>query len=385
MSRNPDIAQAHPQSIAIEQGRWDELDRLINREHPRYGEYARVAEEARSLLSRMLMSTNMPGGWPMIQRGWEKVLELYQRAVTIRGSMVHDGLHATSGTTPGGSIEASCNRTFDAMESNPLFRANGVDLKKIAVALDVNPSELLSKSTVPGNLFFMKVGNSYGVNFSQINWARQKLTDVENAPGLVETVPGLREVIQRLRAGVNQIANTDPVRSVRNDLENAPNKQPLATMMPLRVIGALGGALVSGIGLVYVLTGNKEFTWPIFAWAGMGYYCMNPDILKGRSYHDLQRIAQYGTPSAHKLMAEGFRGNDASKAIGELQDIRQRNGGLLRRMQKSEVPLSMAQIALECTACVRRRDESGRARVRGRVPQNCGSATAAGLNIRLLS
>lgn len=343
--RRPDIAQAHPQSIAFEHRKWDELERLITPEHPRYPEYLRVSTEARATLGRMMMATTMPGGWPMIERGWETVQDLYGRAVEIRGTMAHAGMRQTLGVAdPRQSITASFERPLDRLRDNQLLRPAAGDLQKIAAGLDVNPGELMSGQSVPGNLFYQRYRGRIVVNFPQINWARQTLDEIEKTPGLLTVRPELVDTVRRLRAGIDSIAASDPVRSVLNDRKNAVDPQPLATYMPLRVVGAVGGALISGLGLAYAVFGKKEISWPIPLWAGVAAISMRPDLLRGSTYHNLQRIGRYGTEQAQHLMADGFRGETAAQALGELQDIRRTRGGLLRRMQGAQVPLSMAQI-----------------------------------------
>ncbi len=343
----PRILSQSPDALRSEEQRWLALDRQItNQEHPKYPEYVKIREKSKSLMNRMLMSTRMVSGGPVIEMDREKLSDLYEQAVQIRGEMSYSNMKGSLGVPKEGSISDSFEKLLEPFREQKMLSPILNDLQKIAGALDVNPAEL---STAKGNLFYLRHQTGFAINFGNITWAKDTIKKIRLNP-LAKMQPNLLPILDKLENAIRRVEFTDPIgaigsRSKHNEWFRKIEEGRKMNWKPLQMVTGVGSAVILGVGLGYVAFGGADPGWPLAFWAGTLALSANPNLLSSRTDNTLLRIAAMNVtkPQTHDMIARSFHGEQGVKALEELYELRGTRGGVFKALSK-ESRMSDSQI-----------------------------------------
>lgn len=322
-------------ALDAELARWAEQDRLSVTNHPKEADYRRVSGQAQSLLQRMSVALTMPGGGQILEQEGQKLAELYEQAVTIRGEIAKAQINASPVTEK--DIE-------DATAHLPENFASSItrDLGSLNDAFGVNPADTLTGNP-EGNKFFMAFRGKTGVNFEQVDKARKTLEKLREAGA---SNPALATLANKFEANLQRVEATDPFRAAQHRwYQEHVVGQKLTDGKPLRILGTLVGGFITAIGIGQtVFSENHELSPATVGWGLATALFVRPDLIKGGSSRVLDQIAALGNPHIHDLIAGGFKGPEGRSAFEELQEIRGADPAALKALLKSEQPITIAQI-----------------------------------------
>lgn len=353
MMVSPEMLGAMNQgALDREVAKWDQLDTLVNPEHPTFPEYERLRVNALSIISRMSLTFTMPSGGPeLFEKQAEEIADLYRQAEAIRSQMVSDGMRTTLSVPDGTAFDTELENRIDA--ATDALGDQGAPIRdrliQIARGLGTKASDVREGDT-DGNFFFFPSGPAAGmVNFDKVAEAEKFLASVKTTAGVT---PELAELASQLEKGVRNIRAIDPVRETGFNRWQAlrESKKGIGGETKFfRFFGTLVGGLISTLGL-----GHNA--WQIFkgqtpsvnvatvGWGLLTAFSINPKLFQGGADRALEQVAAVGSQDIRKLVGAGFSGDDGRAALDELQELRGSQGALLRTLGKSET-LTVVQVS----------------------------------------
>jgi hypothetical protein len=351
-----------PKSQAeIQKQKWLDLEKQPIREGElspeKYQKYLENMTIAKSMLDKMMLASQMPGGFPMIESNAEKLNELLREQIMFRAEAAHSRVTnplRTAGMTPEQSIE----KGLDALRDKPMLNNIVQELDKIGKAIVENPAEVLEGGAAAGFSFWMKYRNTVALNMGSIASAEKTLKDLQANTGLLSTYPDLLPLLDQYQAAIQALKQSDDFINPLKRLVGATRvevnewwaklqESRKINTKPLRVIGAVGGAVVTTLGLAYSLIKGQPLSWPIAFWAGITTLSVNPDILKGGAFKDEKRVMALHNPETNDFITKWFKGDTGVKAYENLQEIAQGNNEntkALKELSKLTRPLTNAEI-----------------------------------------
>lgn len=312
----------------------------INPEHPRYNEYLNLSKDASDIFYSAMRAFNMPDDWQKFTDAFDQLKELYARAMEIRASMLPSSIAKAIEVQSGDTIESTLTRLIDPIKETRLIPSDAKKLEDMARGLAVDPADLLSGGNIQGNRYYDKANSEIFVRLGTV--AKDKELIAELRRNVLPGVPELEPILKKLEDGLAQLEAYNPGRTqMFNWAMNFKDTMHHMDTRPLRLMFALGGALLSGVGLATNLITGSPVTWPTFAWAGVAAYSMFPDFMAGNGGEERAFIAQFTKPEMKELMK-----HLNVKAFEELQDARGNPARkkLIAQLSTSSESLSPAQI-----------------------------------------
>lgn len=340
-------------ALEREMGKWNQLDTLVQPDHPLMKEYELIRSSVTNILTNLMPMTfgmtEAGKGLELFEQEAEKLSELYQKAERIRSQMASDNMRTVFNVPGSTSFDTAMEAEVEAAVDGLGSRGQAIQTKllKIAQGLGKNAADVREGDT-EGNFFFFGSGPAAGmVDFDRVAEAEAFLTDVQRTKNVT---PALAAQAARLEKGLAHIRQIDPLRAqdrARYDAFMAGKGK--TDLKPLRFVGALLGGLITAFGLgrnaYQVFKGETpDINAATFGWAAVTMLSFNPLILQSAPARAITQIAALGRPEVRKVVAGGWKGEDGKKALDELQEIRSNNGVLLKKLSK-EPRLNDAQVA----------------------------------------
>lgn len=341
-----DTGSINHETLKGEASRWIEQDNLVIPGHPKEAEYARISEQAKATIGRMTLALSMPTGFSILEQGAEQLKELYEHAVTIRSEIAHEKIRQSLGVNTGQDLETTLEAEIEkatAILGAGLAAPIADDLMNLARAFDVNPADTMEGS-VDGNKFFMAFNNKTGVNFGQVDKARERINRLRDTARTHPELASLAALADKFEAGLQAVESSDPARLAHHKWYQETFAGKRMNTQPAMKILRLLAAPIFAAGLWQTARSKDHTVSPATVfWGGV---LILPALFGGSATKALNTISALGSPHIHELVASGFHGLDGKAAIEELQDIRKDNLALLKSLQKSEQPLTMSQIGM---------------------------------------
>lgn len=329
--KSSDIGKINPEEVEKAEAVFKGLDKdiLSTPDHPLAAEYERISADAKSVLQRIAMAMGIPSGYAAIEQGAEKLGELYARAIEIRSQISQDRMRREFGVAANGDIGTALEPMVE--------KATG-------------PLGAMGASLVPK---FQQVIATLGMDFSadpqkaliEIGKSRKFLEEVRTA---AVAAPELAALANRMSTGLDRMAAINPTigRAVAHDQWYAQNfSGKRIDTKPLRIAGALVGSFILTLNLAHAAWTKTNPVTPVTAGWGLATMLFaNPKLLQSSSSRTLESLAAMGSPEVQHAYAQGFHGPLAGQALEELQSLRSSKRTELAALQKSDKPLTMAQI-----------------------------------------
>ncbi len=316
-------------------GKFSQLAEQINQhpEHPLYPEFQRISTQAESLLARMGTALRMPGSTPVLTQMTEQLSQLHEKAVSIRARIVSDNINTSFNVRPGSTVEATLEKELDTIVDTAPNLFGKLKPRALDIIRNVSRTgETFSDGRA--NRYFLKTRNgSIGVNFDEIN------KDLAFVKQLRETNnPQMMQLADRLETGIQQVTAADPFqRAAHNEWE----KQVLGSTFntrPLKVIGGLTAGLITTMGLAQTIFTKGHKLSPATVGWGVAFLAAT-GMLKSGQNRALDFIASVGSPDVARF-APAFN----KQSFNELQDIARSNNKDLKTLQKTDQPITQAQV-----------------------------------------
>ncbi len=348
-----EAANLGPERLDLERNRWQMLKMSVEamREHPLLPELERIGSQAGSLWQRNAMLMNMPESGEQITQNWQRMGELYDRAMELRARMLGTRISAELGGDPrGGDVRdfamERLGETFslDGESNNSAMRTVNRTLSTYMRGLTADPEAVLSGNGSASDGYFYRRNRRTGrlnVNWRRIDDAYRNIDMISGSP-IAAVNPQQRQLLQQMRAGIRQVESVDPVGAALADWRrSAPVSQ--GDYRPIRFLTGVGASLITGMGLYM---GSKQgFTWPTALWAGVAALSFNPDLARSGTYNAVKRLSYLNTPQAQNMIQHGHLSGDRGAAvIEELQELRRERGAEFRALTTSPGGVTMAQI-----------------------------------------
>lgn len=272
--------------------------------NPELPELKTIARDASALVTGATLAFQRPDGWEKFTGAFDQLKELYARAMTLRAEQLPVAIGKAVGAPPQ-DIESSLLAEIDRFKENGLLKANIKDLEVMAKGLGVDPAQILSQGNAANNRYYDRSGS--GKETKEIVVLTAKVVEDEKLLGelrrdVLPVLPELEPILRRLNAGLQQL-KFDPLRTLNfNHLQALNGNMHKMDTRPLRLAVALGGGLLSGVGLAVNLFTGSPVTWPTLAWGGLAAYSIYPDFMAGNGGRERKFIAEFSGDKVKELM-----------------------------------------------------------------------------------
>ncbi len=343
---SPNIPSSGPetQKTASEKAEYDleKMDVLLQSKNER--DYLKVKMEALKVIADMKKAENDPNGADQVKACSERFAELYREAVKLRAELIPHTLRDTMGLAPNADISDTFTKGIDdAMEvkdptDEQISQPTEVmtqEMKNIAGALAFEPTDLLENADAQNRYWALQNGIPT-VNLVTVANDEAYLKNIEKelAPHHKELLP----MIEKLLKGLEALKAVDPVRTELFQWRqtNAPRKM---NMKPLRMLGILGGSLITAFGLYQVLYKKQKLTWPTFMWAAVAAYSLYPDMFQGKEKASIIAYKKYNVQGNKEIIRKLTK-----ETYQELLDAPREEVLALRRKAASPLPITLSDI-----------------------------------------
>ncbi len=340
-----------PKKVEQERAKWQQLKDSTEqlRDHPLRKELAEIGAKAARIWETNVMLMQIPNSGEQILKNWEKMKELYGQAMDVRARMLGTSMQVSFNADPRVSLrdtvrdDVHTNFAIEGSNNNSSLRSIEAVVQKYAAALTVDPQAL--QSGAQRSIFYRwnAKTNRYQVDYQAIRKARTEIASIKGSK-IAALNPKQMEILGKIEIGIDQIAQVDPVGNQLDRWRNA-YPQTQTDMRPLRLMSALGGALITGVGLIMgYRTGN--FSWPTALWAGVTAVSINPDLVKSGSYNSLKRLEYLNDPTTQNVINKShLTGDKGAKVVEEAQALNRSKRGNIAALLKSGKPLTLAQMS----------------------------------------
>ncbi len=359
-----------PESLNDEQQQWElmrkSLDRVRN--HPLMPELQRVGIQAQAKFRLIAMHMNMPNSEARVMQGWEDIGNLYNQACELRAKMLTDGIRAAMNIAPGAPLkDCIVQQLHDAfltdnvggthdpdgsMENNKEMKGIVKSLEPYAKGLGVDPSDVQLNRHIKDNIFYVRhPSGRLEVNIQAVASAYKEL-DMVSGSVVSRLNPRQLQVLQGMRLALAQVEMIDPVRAELAARYGLNASDPSANK-PLRLVGALGGSLIAGLGLVMAFKKGGTLTWPTFLWAGVAAFCINPDLLKDRAFHTMKHLEFMKDPKMQAVLHQ-LPPKEGAAALMEIQALNGKGKTKLQQLlrEKTFSLLQLEQLTGDTTSAL---------------------------------
>jgi hypothetical protein len=307
----PDIGKATPERVTKIESDWQQIDRLALPDHPRYKEYVQKRTQAQLIALRIRVNMRNPLKFEEIENDMQEIADKYNDACQIRLEFANEIARREAGATDGKTIEDSIEPQTDSLKDFKDARGHGKALSTIAKKIDQN--KFYDRFKGPNGELWLQP------NFEAAERALKDLSPKKEEDRLIlDTRPDIVQTRQQLKNALSTMREVDPIRANFHDSNKRIEAgKGASNYTPLRLAGALVGAICVGIGIR-----NKSFGWPFWLWSAVLVGSVNPNLFtQSASSQSLEKMRNVYTPEARRLIINGFQGPKANEAFTELQTI----------------------------------------------------------------
>lgn len=213
-------------------------------------------------------------------------------------------------------------------------------LQPIAKRLSENPEE--SKR---GPSYYTKdTENGFvTINLGQIQADIFQLKEMENSI----LIPEKKAVLGKFIAALESIRDADPVTNKSNILGRAVmDAKGQRDYKPLRLIGAIGGLVVTMIGIgVGIRSKDKKIPAATFLWAGILGLSLFPDFLQEKGMGIIKDFMAFNDPKVQGFLAKHkIEGKGGKDAVAELFKLGKNGYNKVVAMLKGTKPITEEMI-----------------------------------------
>ncbi|MBP9773945.1 MAG: hypothetical protein KBD00_04965 [Candidatus Peribacteraceae bacterium] len=238
-----------------------------------------IEDKAKKIYERLASMQEAGDTWDNMTPLFHEMGALYNQATNLRMREI--------GTT---NLATEVETAFsdDSKDQKVLREA----LVEIARKADIDPTTITTSSSAADRGFFIPTQDrkTKEQSFLVINTAQRNdaLTLIETHLNKnISLTQPQREALFKLKARLNAILQTNRVAALDDAVGKAINRQG-TNYRPLRLLGAVGGSVLTAIGLgVFFRTG--KLPWPTLLWGFVAAASANPDLLKSRSFQTLKK------------------------------------------------------------------------------------------------